>query len=170
MISQFASKLTSLTVFGTAARGESEKWARCMGVHDVVDRHDLVADLRRLAPSGIDYIFSPFSSGNVEAYAEVLRPRGQVVAIDEPDDVDLLALKPKSLTWHWEFMFTRPLYEPESPYQHELLERVASLVDAGEIVTTRTQTLQGITAATLQEAHRELGESVLIGKLVVAAS
>jgi NADPH2:quinone reductase len=67
-------------------------------------------------------------------------------------------------------MFTRPLYEPESPYQHELLNRVASLVDAGEIAATRTRTLQGITAATLREAHREVGESASIGKLVVAAS
>jgi NADPH:quinone reductase len=170
MISQFARKLTKLTVFGTAARGESEQWALRMGVHGIVDRHDLVAHLQRLAPSGVDYIFSPFSISNVEAYAEVLRPRGQIVAIDEPDDVDLLALKPKSLTWHWEFMFTRPLYEPESTYQHELLDRVALLVDAGEIVATRTRTLQGITAATLQEAHREVEESASIGKLVVAAS
>jgi NADPH:quinone reductase len=170
MISQFANKLTKLTVSGTAARGESEEWALRMGLHDVVDRHNLVGDLRRLAPSGVDYIFSPFSSGNVEAYAEILRPRGQVVAIDEPHNVNLLALKPKSLTWHWEFMFTRPLYEPESLYQHELLERVATLVDAGEIVTTRTRTLRGITAATLREAHREVEESASIGKLVVVAS
>jgi NADPH:quinone reductase len=140
-----------------------------MGVHDIVDRHDLVTDLQRLAPSGVDYVSSPFSAANVEAYAEVLRPRGQVVAIDHREDVDLLALKPKSLTWHWEFMFTRPLYEPESPYQYELFEKVASLVDGGEIVTTRTRTLHGITAATLQEAHREVEESSSVGKLVVAA-
>ena len=170
MISQFASKLTKLTVLGTAARGESGEWARRMGVHDVVDRHDLVADLRRLAPWGVEYIFSPFSSSNVEAYADILRPRGQVVAIDDPDEIEPLKLKPKSITWHWEFMFTRPLYEPDSPYQHEILEKVASLVDPGEIVTTRTRTLRGITATTLQEAHREVEESASIGKLVVVAS
>jgi NADPH:quinone reductase len=170
MVDQFASRLTKLTVLGTAARGESEEWARRMGVHHVVDRHNLVAEIRPFAPSGIDYVFSPFSRGNVEAYAEMLRPRGQVVAIDEPEDLDLLALKPKSLTWHWEFMFTRPLYEPDSPYQHELLETVASLVDRSEIVTTRTRTLDGINAATMQEAHREIEHSASIGKLVVTAS
>src|SRR6202034_2430264 len=100
----------------------------------------------------------------------VLWRLGQVVSSADPDNVDLLALKPKSLTWHWEFMFTRPLYEPESPYQHPLLDKVASLVDAGEIVTTRTRTLHGITAATLQEAHRQVEASASIGKLVIAAS
>jgi NADPH:quinone reductase len=170
MVAQFARRLTKLTVLGTAGRGESGEWARRMGVHHVVDRHHLVDDVRHLSPSGVDYVFSPFSGGNIDHYAEILRPRGQIVAIDEPERLDLLALKPKSLAWHWEFMFTRPLYEPDSPYQHDLLEQVASLVDRGEIVSTRTQTLEGITAATLQQAHRAIEQSASIGKLVITAS
>jgi hypothetical protein len=62
---------------------------------------------------------SPFSAGNVHAFAELLRPGGEVTAIDEPEGLDLLPLKRKSLTWHWEMMFTRPLFAPEDPAQHE---------------------------------------------------
>ena len=43
----------------------------------------------------------------------MLKPRGAVVAIDEPEGLDLLPLKEKSQTWHWKLMFTRPLFEPE---------------------------------------------------------
>jgi NADPH:quinone reductase len=169
MVSQLARKLTRLTVIGTASRGASADWAAKLGVHHVVDRARLVEEVRRAAPEGVDYIFSPFSAGNIGHYAELLRPRGQIVAIDDPPGLDLMPLKSKSITWHWEFMFTRPLFEPDDLTQHELLERIAALVDAGQIVTTRTRTLQGVNAATLREAHREVEQSASIGKLVVTA-
>jgi NADPH2:quinone reductase len=169
MVTQFSRRLTALEIVGTAARGESAEWATSLGVHHVVDHHQLLDEVRAVAQDGLDYIFSPFSAGNIENYAELLRPRGQIVAIDEPEHLDLLALKPKSITWHWEFMFTRPLFEPDDHYQHDLLEQVAALVDAGEIRSTRTQTLDGINAETLREAHREIEKSASIGKLVIAA-
>lgn len=91
------------------------------------------------------------------------------MAVDDPKDLDLLPLKSKSISWLWEFVFTRPLFAPEDNYQHHVLERIAALVDAGKIVSTRTRTMQGINAATLREAHREVEGSDAIGKLVVTA-
>jgi Zinc-binding dehydrogenase len=136
MVVQLARQLTKVTVIGAASRTDSASWAREMGAHHVVDHRDLVKEVNRVAPGGVDYVFTPFSAGNIESFAELLRPRGAVVAIDDPPDLNLLPLKSKSVTWHWELMFTRPLYEPESSYQHELLERVAELVEAGTIRTT----------------------------------
>jgi NADPH:quinone reductase len=107
--------------------------------------------------------------GNVETFAAVLKPRGAVVAIDEPEGLDLLPLKEKSQTWHWELMFTRPLFEPESTYQRELLDEVARLVDAGVLRSTVTTRLSPIDAATLAEAHRRVESSATIGKVVVEA-
>jgi NADPH2:quinone reductase len=92
------------------------------------------------------------------------------VAIDDPVGLDLLPLKLKAITWHWELMFTRPLLEPDDHYQHDLLVAVAALADRGAIRSTRTRTLHGITAATLQEAHRAIETSASIGKLVVTAA
>ncbi len=51
-------------------------------------------------PDGVDHIFSPCSADNVETYAEILNVGGAVVAIDEPEGLDLLPLKAKSQTWH----------------------------------------------------------------------
>jgi NADPH:quinone reductase-like Zn-dependent oxidoreductase len=113
-------------------------------------------------------LLSPFSAGNVKTYTEVMAPRGQVVAIDEPEGLDTLPLKQKSQSWHWEFMFTRPLQEPESSYQHELLEEVAHLVDSGSIRSTLNTRLSPFTPETLRKAHRIVEGSGAVGKVVVA--
>jgi NADPH:quinone reductase-like Zn-dependent oxidoreductase len=94
-------------VIGTASRPESAAWAREMGAHHVVNHHHLREELDEVAPDGVEHIFTPFSAGDVKTFAAVLKPRGAVVAIDEPEGLDLLRLKEKSQTWHWELMFTR---------------------------------------------------------------
>ncbi len=138
-----------------------------MGAHHIADHHALVESVLRVVPD-VQYVFSPVSGRNVEAYAELLTPRGEIVAIDEPPGMDLLPLKSKSLTWHWELMFTRPLFEPESTAQREILDEVARLVDAGRIRTTVTTRLEGLTAANLREAHRMVESGGMVGKVVLS--
>jgi NADPH:quinone reductase len=168
MVCQLARQLTDLTVIGTASRSESAEWARAMGAHQVVDHHHLVEEVHGVAPDGLDFVFTPYSAGNVESFAALLKPRGAVVAIDDPKGLDVRPLKSKSQTWHWEYMFTRPVNEPDSTYQHQLLEQVARLVDAGTLRTTLTTRLSPIGAETLSEAHRQVEASATIGKVVVA--
>jgi NADPH:quinone reductase len=166
MVIQLARALTGLEVIGTASREESAQWIRQMGAHHVADHHALVESVRQVVPD-VQYVFSPVSDKNVEAYAELLTPRGEVVAIDEPEGMDLLPLKSKSLTWHWELMFTRPLFEPESTAQREILDEVARLVDAGKIRTTVTTTLPRLSAESLREAHRMVESGRMVGKVVL---
>jgi NADPH:quinone reductase-like Zn-dependent oxidoreductase len=114
----------------------------------------------------VDYVFSAYSPGHVEAYAELVRPLGHIVAIDragEPLDV----LQQKSITWHCELMFTRPLLLPGDDYQHRLLEKASELVDTGVLRPTATVVLDGLQAATLREAHRMVESQAMIGKVVV---
>jgi len=168
MVAQLARARTQLTVVATGARPESVAWATDMGAHHVVDHHDLVAAVRAVAPDGVDHVFSAFSEGNVEAYAELLRVHGEVVAIDDPVGLDLVPLKSKAQTWHWEFMFARPLHSPEDPYQHELLTEVARLVDAGQLRTTANVRIEGITPESLREAHRLVDAGTVVGKVVLS--
>jgi zinc-binding alcohol dehydrogenase family protein len=171
MAVQLARARTGLTVIGTASRPESHKWVTDLGAHHVIDRHGGLADATlAVAPDGVDYVISPFSAGNVEQYARLLRPNGHITAIDEPADLNIVPLKPKSISWHWEFMFTRPLQLPTDPAQHEILERIAALVDNGQIRTTMTAQLSPINATTLREAHRRVETSGSIGKTVIAGS
>lgn len=167
MVTQLARALTEISVIATASRPGSVEWSRSMGAHHVVDRHKLVDEVNAIAPEGVNWIFSPFSAGNAQIYADLMVVRGAVVAIDEPEGLDILPLKRKSQSWNWEFMFTRPLYEPESTEQREILEEVAHMVDDGTVRTALNQRLSPMNANTLREAHRLVEGSGSIGKVVV---
>ncbi len=166
MVTQLARTGTDLTVIATASRPESRRWALDLGAHHVVDHHrGLAAEVLSVAPHGVEYVFSPYSAKNVHEFARMLRPRGEVVAIDEVADIN--PLKPKSITWHWELMFTRPTYEPGDDYQHRLLRESARLVDEKILRPTMTTRLGPLNAATLREAHRLVESSTTIGKVVL---
>jgi NADPH2:quinone reductase len=167
---QLARRLTPrLRVIATASRPESVQWASELGAHAVVDHHDLVAQTHAAAPDGVDYVFSPHSAGNDQAFAELLRPFGHIVAIDDPGHIALEAFKPKSIAWHWEFMFTRSTFETaDMAEQQEILRRVAELVDAGELRSTATETIQSLSAASIRRAHELVLGGRMIGKAVVS--
>ena len=166
---QLARALTGVKVLATASRPESVKWAEAMGAHHVINHHHLREEAKAVAPEGINWIFSPFSAGNVETYAEIMAVRGAVVAIDEPEGLDLLPLKSKSQSWQWELMFTVPLHAPDDLSQHHLLNRVADLVDRGVVRTTATQHFSPLDARNIREAHRAVESGRMIGKVVVEA-
>jgi zinc-binding alcohol dehydrogenase family protein len=169
MAVQLARSLTGLTVVGTASRPESRQWALDLGAHHIADHHDLVASVRAAVPEGVDYVLSPNTAGMIEAFAELLRPGGEITAIDEPEGLELVPLKSKSISFHWELMFTRSLYETDDMIaQHDLLEQVAELVDAGTVRTTLTTELGPINAATLRRAHELLESGRTVGKIVAA--
>ncbi|KJL22450.1 Zinc-type alcohol dehydrogenase-like protein [Microbacterium oxydans] len=165
LIIQLAKALTRLEVIAVASRPETAEWVREMGADHVVGR-DFAGEVSALAPAGVDYVFTSFTPGNVKAIADVIRPRGQVVSIDETGG-SIDALKAKSATWHWELMFTSPVTDPADHYQHDLLETVADMVDAGTLRTTLTTHLTPLSAATMRQAHGIVEASRTIGKVVV---
>jgi NADPH2:quinone reductase len=165
---QLVKQLTRLRVMGTASRPESRDWVTALGADVVVDHHDLVNSVRAHGADEVDYIFSPHSAGNIDAYAELIRPFGEIAAIDEPEGLDILPLKSKSAAWHWEFMFTRSMLEtPDMIEQKHLLSRVAELVDAGRVRTTLTQSIDDFSAAGLRRAHELVESGRMTGKVVV---
>jgi zinc-binding alcohol dehydrogenase family protein len=166
---QLAKARTGLTVVGTAGRPESREWVTAMGADHVVDHRDLVRNVRAVAPEGVRYVFTAHSAGNVQAFAELLRPFGEVTAIDDPRGLDLYPLKRKSVAWHWELMFTRSSFgTPDMSEQGRLLDALADLVDAGRVRSTVTSVVQGFDAEGLREAHRQVAGGTTIGKVVVS--
>jgi len=165
---QLAKQLTRVDVLATATRPESRDWVTGLGADHVVDHHDLVDSVRAHGVDGVEYIFSPHSRDNVDAYAEIIRPLGEICAIDEPEGLDLLALKTKSVTWHWELMFTRAMFEtPDMIEQKHLLSRVAELVDEQRVRTTMTESIHDFSAAGLRRAHELVESGRMTGKVVV---
>lgn len=166
---QLAKTLTGVRTIATASRPESREWALEMGADIVINHQHLEQEVLRVAPDGVDYLFTPFSHGNVAAFSSVMRPFGHITAIDDPEGLDLAPLKPKSIAWHWELMFTRALFDYDMLTQQQLLSEAAALVDAGTIKTTVTKTIHGLDAAGIREAHRAVESGEMIGKVVVVA-
>ena len=160
MVLQLAEELLpNVRVIATSSRPETDEWVRGLGAEAWVNHRadDVHEQLVAAAPDGVDWVFTSRvgEPGQLDLYVSVLNPFGEIVAIDNLDGLDIDALKSKSLTFHWELMFTRPLAGGDAQLsQHRLLERVAELVEAGKIRTTVTTVLQPINAEQLREAHR----------------
>jgi NADPH:quinone reductase len=168
MVTQLARTQTGLTVIATASRPESARFAAALGAHHVVNHHNgLAGHVLAIAPDGVDHVFSPYSPQHIDAYARALRPLGHVVCIDAAPDLG--PIRHKSITWHSELMFTRPLFLPTDDSQHRLLNQAAALVDAGVLRTTATEVLDRMDAATLRQAHRMVETTAMVGKVVINA-
>lgn len=164
-------KIANIRVIATASRPESQSWCRKMGADEVIDHIKSIPDqLQRLNSVTVDYILNTSSTDqHWAAMCEVIKPQGGICCmVDATDAVNLNALKRKSVTFAWEFMFTRPMYQTEDMIeQHKLLTRVARWIDAGMIQSTLTETLSPINAANLRTAHARLESGRMIGKLVL---
>jgi NADPH:quinone reductase-like Zn-dependent oxidoreductase len=89
--------------------------------------------------------------------------------IDDPETFDIVPFKLKSLSVHWELMFTRALYgTADMAEQHRILNEIADLVDGGVLRTTLREHYGPINAANLRRAHAELESGRAIGKVVLA--
>ncbi len=170
---QLARQLTGVNVVATASRPESQQWAGRCGAHHVINHHrPLRPQLEALGLSQVERVISLTHTGeHFEQLVDVLAPQGALALIDDPDPatINVLALKRKSLSLHWELMFTRSLYgTPDLPKQGQLLAQVAELVDGGRLFSTATQQLGPICAAKVTAGHRLLASDTTIGKLVLA--
>jgi zinc-binding alcohol dehydrogenase family protein len=164
---QLARAMTGLRVVGTASRPESAEWVRSMAAHDVVDRRELTHAIKEVAPDGVDYLFTSYSTGQIDTYAKIMRPFGEIVAIDDGQQ-DLTPLKAKSITWHWELMFTRSMHQTaDLDTQGRLLDEAADLLDKGTLRHTTTTTIDDFSAAGIRRAHELVASGRTIGKVVV---
>jgi NADPH:quinone reductase-like Zn-dependent oxidoreductase len=100
---------------------------------------------------------------------EAIAPQGRFALIDDPLSLDVTRFKRKSVSVHWELMFTRALFSTADMVgQHRLLNELAQLVDAGLIRTTLDQLMGTINAENLRRAHALIESGKARGKLVLA--
>ena len=170
ILTQLASQLTALKVIGSASRPDTQAWVRELGADVIVDHSQpLSAELKRQGIDTVTHVASLTQTDqHLDQLVEALAPQGKLALIDDPKALDITKLKRKSLSLHWEFMYTRSLFQTQDMIeQHHLLNRVAELIDAGTLRTTVGEHFGAINASNLRRAHALLESGKAKGKIVL---
>jgi len=168
---QLAKLCPNLTTIATASRSESKQWVQRMGADIVIDHTQPLA--AQLGAHGIEQVSHVASLTHTDvhfaALVELLAPQGHFALIDDPElPLDIKLMKQKSIALHWEFMFTRSLFEtPDMHRQGQILQEVADLADANKLNTTMTAHYGELSAANLIRAHQQLESNHTVGKIVL---
>jgi NADPH2:quinone reductase len=170
MTIQLARQLTYVTVIASASRLETQAWVRSLGAHHVVDhRKPLAAEVESLGIGAPTFVFSTTNTDvHVAEIVKLIAPQGRFALIDDPTALDVVPFKRKSVSIHWELMFTRSMFATaDLAEQGRLLNEVARLVDAGTIRSTFAQSFGTISAANLRRAHELIESGRAKGKIVL---
>jgi zinc-binding alcohol dehydrogenase family protein len=169
---QLAKQLTNVNVIATASRPESQEWCNRMGAHHVIDHgKSLAAQVKAIVPGGVKYVLAlTRTEDHFDELIEAMAPQSAIALIENPAlPLDIIKLKPKSISLHWEFMFTRSRYQtPDMEEQGRLLNQVADLADAGQIQSTLNTNLGIINAANIRQAHALVESGRAIGKIALS--
>jgi zinc-binding alcohol dehydrogenase family protein len=167
---QLARQLTGLTIIATASRPETAEWVRTLGAHHVLDHSKpLNEEIKRAGLPPVDYIASlNQTDSHFAALADLIAPQGKLALFDDPEQLDVRLLKRKSVSLHWEFMFTRSMFETaDMQKQHALLNDVSQLVYSGVVKTTLNDRYGKINAENLKRAHALIESNRARGKIVL---
>ncbi|WP_441794729.1 zinc-binding alcohol dehydrogenase family protein [Limosilactobacillus reuteri] len=160
-----------LTVIATASRPESINWVKSHGATDIVNhRKNLVNEVHKLGYKYVDYILELKDiDSHWKEMCELIKPEGAIASITENRrPINLRLLTPKKAIFAWEWMYTKSYYHtPDMQSQHDILNKIATLIDNSELQCTLTQSLSPINADNLREAHNLVENGHMIGKVVV---
>ncbi|KDN55689.1 zinc-binding alcohol dehydrogenase family protein [Flavobacterium seoulense] len=167
---QLAKKVANLTVIATASRPESTEWCKQQGADFVVKHKNLIDEVRAIGFQQVDYIVDFVDVNQYwSAFVELIKPQGHIGSISDPvESVNIRQLKGKSVSFHWELMFTRSMFQTEDMIeQHHILNKIADLLDNGTIKTTLEEAFTGFNAENFKKAHQLLESGKTIGKIAI---
>jgi NADPH:quinone reductase len=159
-------RVSGLRVTATASRPEGQAWCRAQGAAEVIDH----AALAGLPDSSFDKIFCCHDTATYfREMTRLVAPQGAICSIvGMPQPQVLAPLFQKSASFSWEYMFTRSMFQTaDMARQGEILAHVARLVDAGDIRSTASRVMEGLSVETFTQAHAAMAQGRQIGKLVV---
>ncbi|MFD1030273.1 zinc-binding alcohol dehydrogenase family protein [Metaplanococcus flavidus] len=163
-------KLAGLTVIGTASRSETVEWAKDHGADHTINHHEPFGpQLESMGIDGVDFIFCLNNTDeHMAEMAKAILPQGKICSIlpaFKPLDLTLFG---KSVTFVYELMYTRSVFQTEDMvHQHIILNQLADWVENNKIRSTMTQHFKPISVDNLKEAYTNLLTGKTIGKIVL---
>lgn len=160
-----------LTVIASASRPASRAWIEDLGATAVVDhRQPLRPQMEALGHPSVGCILNAADTdGCWDVMADLIAPEGAIVAlVGSRRPLDLERLKARSVSFHWEFVFTRPRgSRDQRQRQGRILEQLATLVEDGCLRSTERRRLAPISATSLERAYADLRQGHTLGKTVL---
>lgn len=160
-----------LKVYATASRPETVDWCKKFGAQWILNhRNNLYSELQATGAQNVDTIFCTTQmERHWKVMAECIAPQGKIVLIDDPDNpLYINIFKQKSVTISWEFMYTRTMFKTEDmDAQGRILSQIAGMLDDGTILSTRQDTVQGLTVDNIRAMHLRQESGRMIGKQVL---
>eukprot|EP00392_Amoebophrya_sp_AT5.2_P005366 g5375.t1 len=182
-------KVFRCTVVATASTLESKAWCEKLGADHVIahkvqgshsedhsDSRTLKEELAAIGLTrGVDGAYVCHDDRRYAAeVAEVLSPMGTVCPVVPfvPSEETLMGMYMNRQSIMFGMMFCRSIHGLECERQGQLLQRVAELIDAGQVKPIRCvgEVLQGLNAANVAKAHAMQESGHTRGKIVIACS
>lgn len=166
---QLIKVLTNAKVVATASREASSDWVKSLGADFVIDHSKpLVPQIESLNVQ-ISHVASLTCTDDYfDSYIELLQPFGKIAIIDDPQSIDVMKMKKKSLSLHIEFMFARSMFKAaDIEQQGIILSCIKELVDKGLLKTTLGRFAGVINADNLRKVHAQIESKKTIGKIVL---
>lgn len=163
-------KWSGLEVVATASP-KNFQWLKENGVDHPIDYHqELKPQLEKVGISTVDVVavlhdIRPY----LTELAEMIQPMGKIgmiVGLDGP--IDIASFKNLSVSFEWEYMFTKTDYGQLIETQGEILKHLTALVEEEKIHTTLGKVYrEGISKETLKQATKEVETGKVHGKVVI---
>ncbi|MFV1466470.1 zinc-binding alcohol dehydrogenase family protein [Idiomarina sp. HB] len=171
---QLAAQLTDATIIATASRAESQQWVKALGADHVINHYDDLAE--QIESTGSAPVTDVACLTHSEQYftqcMKFMAPQGRFCLIDDPaENIDITLMKQKSISLHWEFMFTRSMFNTDDMIkQQELLNHISEMVEKGQIRSTLGKTFGEMNAENLRKAHEAIESQKTIGKIALTVA
>lgn len=103
--------------------------------------------------------------------AEIIAPQGRIGLIDDPEPLALRLIKFKSVSVHWEAMFTRPMHATaDMSKQHDILNKLSCMLDSGKLKPPLLAEYGRLNAKALRRAHEDMENKNVNRKIVFQGS
>ncbi|EDM26888.1 alcohol dehydrogenase, zinc-containing [Lentisphaera araneosa HTCC2155] len=167
---QLIKQVTKLQLIATASRPDTVSWLEDLGVEKIINHCNKLSDeFESHDLTEVDYVVSLNRTDlHFPEIVKVIKPQGKFGLIDDPAELDIKELKAKSISLHWEFMYTRSMFQTDDMLeQHKILTQVAEMIDQGKLKTTLGEHFGTINAENLRRAHKLLESGKSKGKIVL---